>query len=48
MPDISEMLFDLTSPTQDQLRGLVADLSDKRPMPKYRRHLRLIDAHPRS
>jgi peptide-methionine (R)-S-oxide reductase len=29
MPDISEMLFDLTPPTQDQLRELVADLSEE-------------------
>jgi peptide-methionine (R)-S-oxide reductase len=28
MPDISEMLFDLTPPTQNQLRELVADLSE--------------------
>jgi peptide-methionine (R)-S-oxide reductase len=27
MPDISEMLFDLTPPTQEQMRELVADLS---------------------
>ncbi|PAP92848.1 peptide-methionine (R)-S-oxide reductase MsrB [Mesorhizobium wenxiniae] len=29
MPDISEMLFDLTPPTQDRLRELVADLSEE-------------------
>jgi peptide-methionine (R)-S-oxide reductase len=29
MPDTSEMLFDLTPPTQHQLRELVADLSEE-------------------
>jgi peptide-methionine (R)-S-oxide reductase len=29
MPGISEMLFDLTPPNQDQLRELVAALSDE-------------------
>ena len=29
MPDISEMLFDLTPPTQDQMRELVADFSEE-------------------
>jgi peptide-methionine (R)-S-oxide reductase len=29
MPDISEMLFDLTPPSRDQLRELVADLSEE-------------------
>ncbi|TIP09216.1 peptide-methionine (R)-S-oxide reductase MsrB [Mesorhizobium sp.] len=29
MPDIPEMMFDLTPPTHDQLRELVAELSDE-------------------
>jgi peptide-methionine (R)-S-oxide reductase len=29
MPDVLEALFDLTPPTQDQMRELVADLSEE-------------------
>ena len=29
MPDVLEVLFDLTPPTQEQMRELVADLSEE-------------------